>query len=86
MAENFYNPFPKDTPVFCLRNGIGKVIKVIDGSRYPIRVRFMDRSEEQYTLEGKQYEEDVTPMLYKERMDVVKSKNTQAWQHLTQIL
>jgi hypothetical protein len=86
MAENFYNPFPKDTPVFCLRNGIGKVYKVDEGAKYPIKVRFLEACEDSYTLEGKLYEHDCTPMLYKDRMDVIKSQNNTAWQHLTQIL
>jgi hypothetical protein len=74
MNENFYNPFPVNTAVWDLRHGLGIVTDVKPQDVYPVKVLFVNRMEEQFTLEGKAYVEDINPMLYREQMQIVKLK------------
>ena len=60
--------------VWCMRRGWGVITHTEQGKRHPIGVKFSDRSFTSYTSDGKEYINDITPVLYWDELTIVPPK------------
>ena len=82
MKKRFENAQVGDL-VYCRLNGEGTIISVTKAnteSVYPLAVKFKNKDEVQYTIDGKYHDNDIEPMLfYRSETDIYLTERPANW-------